>query len=309
MDILLDNDSSSRRRFLQQMAAMGAGALALGSPVSVLAKTGHSEPLQARVNAYVKGLRRKGRVRSDEQTSWSVYDLSTGTKLVSINEGVQRQAASMIKPFVAQAYFFRHQAAPSRYPYSAEVERLITAMIRRSNNHATNEMIARVSSKAWSQRPKAVEQVLRQNADGIFRDTAIVEYIPKGGRTYRNKASARDYSRFLYAMWHDQLPMSDEMEYFLGLPNADRIRHGTARVPDNCKVLDKTGSTAHLCGNMGIVVARGRDGKTYPYTMIGIIEKQKRPKSYGPWIRDRGNVIREVSDIVYADMRKRHNLL
>jgi beta-lactamase class A len=298
---------ASRRRFLRSLGGLGLGGLALGLPFPSFGES--REGLQFKVNAYVKAQRRAGRVTPDEQTSWSVYDFTTGTKLVSINEEVPRQAASMIKPFVAQAYFYRHTAAPSRYPYSAEVEQLMTAMIRRSNNAATNELIARVSDKAWTDRPKEVERVLRQNAGGIFQQIEIVEYIPKGGRTYRNKASARDYSRFLYAMWKDRLPNSAELKYLLALPNADRIRQGTDRIPAACKILDKTGSTAHLCGNMGIVVAQGRDGKTYPYTVVGIIEKQRRTKAYGRWIRQRGNVIREVSDLIYLDLRDRHNLV
>jgi len=297
----------TRRRFLQALAT-GLGAASLNLPAAALAAA-QTDTLQSKVNAYVKAQRRAGRVRSDEQTSWSVYDFSTAAKLVSINEEVPRQAASMIKPFVAQAYFYRHRQSPSRYPYSAEVEELMEAMIRRSANTATNELIARVSNKPWAERPRAVEQVLRTHAGGIFRQIKIVEYIPKNGRTYRNMASARDYSRFLYGMWNERLPGADRMKHLLSLPNADRIRQGTAEARDAFKVLDKTGSTAHLCGNMGIIVSRSRDGRLHPYTMIGIIEKASRPKSYGAWIRDRGNVIREVSDLVYSEMQKRHRLV
>ena len=305
MGIHSEGHSKSRREFLKAVGAMGLGAVALGLPVASLGAATEAT-LQSKVNDYVRGLRRIGRVAPDEQTSWSVYDFTTSAKLVSINEEVPRQAASMIKPFVAQAYFYRHRAAPSRYPYSAEVESLMTQMICHSNNWATNELIARTSTKPRPERPKDVERVLRQNAEGIFRQVEIVEYIPRGGRSYRNKASARDYSRFLYAMWKERLPHSEEMKNLMGMPNRDRIR------PDSdgaAAVLDKTGSTAHLCGNMGIVVAQGSDGKEYPYTMIGIIEKRARPAGYGPWIRARGNVIREVSDLVYAELRQVHPLV
>ena len=308
MEIPSAISSYTRRRFLQALASAGLGAMAMGLPVVAVAGSSRSS-LQSRVNTYIKGLRRAGRLSADEMTSWSVFDFTTGTKLVSINEEVPRQAASMIKPFVAQAYFYRHQAAPSRYPYSAEVERLMTAMIRHSRNSATNELIARTSNKPRAERPKEVERVLRGNGGGVFQQVEIVEYIPKGGRTYRNKASAHDYSRFLYAMWKDRLPNSGEMKHLMSLPNNDRIRQGTDEIPDVSKVFDKTGSTAHLCGNMGLVAARGRDGGSYPYTLIGIIEKRGRPGSYGHWIRDRGDVIREVSDIVYAELRVRHGLV
>lgn len=280
----------------------------LTAPTAAFA-AGKKTSLQSKVNAHVKAQRRLGRVSGDEKTSWSVYDFTTGVKLVAINEDVPRQAASMIKPFVAQAYFYRHAAAPSRYPLNAEVEKLMASMIRHSRNQATNELIARVSSKKWASRPKEVERILRQQAPGIFRQVEVVEYIPKGGRTYRNKASAHDYSRFLYGTWKNNLPGADHMKELMALPNADRIYQGTGKIPKSVQVLDKTGSTAHLCGNMGIMVAKGRNGKAYPYTVIGIIEKQKRPKSYSRWIRSRGNVIREVSDLVYSELRKAHNLV
>ena len=307
MNISSRNHSLSRRHFFEALAYCGLGASGLLSPLAAFA--GEKSSLQGRVNAYIQGLRRAGRVKSDEQTSWSVFDFTTGEKLVSINEETPRQAASMIKPFVAQAYFYRNRISPSRYPLSAEVERLLEGMIRYSRNDATNEIIARVSNKSWAERPKEVERVLRANAGGIFQQIEIVEYIPKGGRTYRNKASARDYSRFLYAVWNNALPHSAEMKHLLGLPNADRIRQGTDHVPDVCKILDKTGSTAQLCGNMGIVEARGRDGRSYPYTLIGIIEKRHRTQSYSAWIRDRGNVIRDVSDLVYRELRTKHGLV
>ena len=59
---------------------------------------------------------------------------------------------------------------------------------------------------------------------------------------------------------------------------------------------------------MGILVARGRNGRSYPYVVIGIIESGNRNKSYGPWISSRGNVIREVSNRIYLSMKKRYPL-
>ena len=297
----------SRRGCLQLLTAAGLGGLIATLPIPALAARPPSA-LQRKVNAYIQQQRRLGRVAGDEQTSWSVYDFNTGVKLVSINEDVPRQAASMIKPFVAQAYFFRHRESSQRYPFSSEVQGLLTRMIRDSNNAATNELIERVGRSRYARRPKEVEQVLRRHAGGIFRQVNIVEYIPRNGRSYRNKASARDYSRFLYAVWKDRLPYADDMKYLLGLPNNDRIQDGTKYVPDGYRILDKTGSTAHLCGNMGIVVARDNKGRPHPYTMIGIIEKRRRGTPYWAWIKDRGNVIREVSDLVYTELKRQYNL-
>jgi len=283
-------------------------AAAVPLPVQAARKQA-ATALQQKVNAYVQLQRRLGRVARDEKTSWSVYDFNTATKLVSINEDVPRQAASMIKPFVAQAYFYRHRESKSRYPFNDEVQRLMTKMIRDSSNTATNELIERVGRQRYAKRPKEVEQVLRRHAGGVFRQVNIVEYIPRSGRSYLNKASARDYSRFLYAVWNDSLPYAGDMKYLLSLPNQDRIQDGTSLVPDGFTILDKTGSTARLCGNMGIVVAHDRQGRKHPYTMIGIIEKRRRTQSYSAWIKDRGNVIREVSDLVYAAIKKQHGLV
>jgi beta-lactamase class A len=80
-------------------------------------------------------------------------------------------------------------------------------------------------------------------------------------------------------------------------------------IPGSTIVYDKTGTTARLCGNMGIVEARGRDGKTYPYTFIAIIEKSSRARGFSRWIRARGDVMREVSAMTYAYMKGRYPLV
>ena len=60
---------------------------------------------------------------------------------------------------------------------------------------------------------------------------------------------------------------------------------------------------------MGIISARGKDGKRYPYTFIAIIEKKNRAKSYGTWQSVRGDIIRKVSAMSYAEMKKRYKLI
>jgi len=52
---------------------------------------------------------------------------------------------------------------------------------------------------------------------------------------------------------------------------------------------------------------QGPDGKRYPYTLIGIIEKQDKARNYTTWIRARAEVIRDVSDIVYQGIARRHD--
>jgi beta-lactamase class A len=254
--------------------------------------------LEAAVEAYIKDLRRKGRISKDERTGWSVYDFTTGEKLVTINEEIQFQAASLIKPFIAAAFFDRVER--KELIYGPKSRRHMERMIHYSNNPSTNWVMRQVGG------PRAVQRILEQNYPSIFRATSIVEYIPAGGKTYRNKASARDYSRFLYALRKGEIAGAREIKRLMSLPGPDRIYTGAASVPIGTRVLNKTGSTARLCADMGILSVPGPDGKRYPYTLIGIIEKQDRASNYSAWIRSRAEVIRGVSDIVYQGIARRH---
>jgi beta-lactamase class A len=59
---------------------------------------------------------------------------------------------------------------------------------------------------------------------------------------------------------------------------------------------------------MGILNVKGADGKWYPYTVIGIIEKGRKARNYTSWIRSRGDIIRDVSSIVYQGIARNHNI-
>ncbi|MFH1620041.1 MAG: serine hydrolase [bacterium] len=257
-----------------------------------------SSPLESDIENYIKKLRKRGVIRQNERTAWIVYDLSSDKKLVSINEDIPLEAASLIKPFVALAYF--HEVEAGRKSYSDEARRRMVSMIRDSNNAATNWFFRRLGG------PAAVQRLLSGNYGAILSNTRIVEYIPTSGRTYRNKASAHDYSRFLYALWNDTLPRSVEIKRLMNLSNPDRLYTATPGVPEGTEVYDKTGTTSHLCGNMGILVAKNiEDGGSFPYIIVGVIEKEKSAQSYFNWMRTRGDVIRRVSEMVYKEIAGR----
>ena len=294
-----------RRGFLTALAATSAG-LMLGAPE--IAEAGHrGGSLQHQVNDLVQRLRRQGLISSSERTSWSVYDFNTKKKLVAINEDVPRQAASMIRPFVALAYFYQVSGS-GRVRYTNDVRRIMERMIRKSSNTATNQLIDLVSRNRSGHGPSDVQAILESKASEIFKQTRIVEKIPAGGRTYRNQASAHDYSRFLYALWYDRLPYSRELRRLMGLPNHDRITRRVSSIPESVRVYDKTGSTARLCGDMGIIEAVDRRGRRVPYTFIGIIERPTSTRHYSTWITNRSNAIRKVSTLVYLEMKDRHRL-
>jgi len=256
--------------------------------------------LESQVESYIKRLRSKKVIRSDERTAWLVYDLTSGKKLVSINENESLQAASMIKPYLALAFF--HQVKAGKIYYGPKSKRNLELMIQKSNNDSTNWVMKQTGG------PAATQALLKKYYPSLCRQISLVEYIPAGGRTYRNRGSAGDYSRFLEALWKGSLPHSKEMLRIMNLPGIDRLYYDAKEVPKGTKVYNKTGSTAMCCGDMGILVARGKNGKSYPYAVVGIIQSQKRNTSYGTWISRRADVIREVSNLTYLSMKRLHRL-
>jgi beta-lactamase class A len=263
--------------------------------------------LSGEINNYIQGLRRAGRIRANERTAWLIYDFTSRRYLVTINASATYQSASMVKPFVALAFF--HKVREGKLQYTPYRRQRMEAMIQSSNNKATNFFIDLVGQTSRRSGPAEVEHTLKRYHPGIFRQTRIVERIPPGGRTYRNRASALDYHRFLHALWYDQLPYSRELKRLMHLPNRNRIYTGVPEVARQTQVLHKTGTTAQLCGNIGILIARGRDGRRYPYTFVGIIEKSRRAGNFAAWKDDRGDVIRDVSGITYNHLQRLHNLV
>ena len=257
-------------------------------------------PIEREIESYIKELRRKGQISGDEMTGWVVYDLTTGKSLVDINADRVFQAASMIKPFVALAFF--HQVKTGKLIYGPKSRRKMERMIQRSDNKATNWVMRMAGG------PAKCEAILKKYYRNIFQKTYISEYIPAGGRTYKNSAVLSDYIRFLQALWNNKLPYGKEIRRLMSLPGRDRLYDGTP-IPQGTLVYNKTGSTAHLCGDMGILVPKGRNGKRYPYALAAVIQRTSRPQNYGRWMLTRGNVIRQVSTLVYKEMKKQHKLM
>ncbi len=252
------------------------------------------------IEVYINKLRRKGKISKDESTGWMVYDLMRDRPIVDINADKEFQAASMIKPFVALAFF--HQAKAGKFVYGRKSRRKMEAMIQRSNNSATNWIMRQVGG------PKKCEAILKKYYSHIFKKTKIKEYIPSNGRTYLNSSPPSDYVRFLRALWKKKLPYGREIRRLMALPGRDRLYHGTP-IPRGTLVYNKTGTTAHLCGDMGILSPKTRKGGRYPYAIVGIIERRSRPADYGRWMHSRSRVIREVSTLIYKEMKKEHQLL
>ena len=292
--------ASSGVRMTKTATAPAVMPVSRRSRMTSTERTREIHNLEAAVEDYINRLRKDGKLDPDERTGWSVYDFTTGEKLVTINEDEQFQAASLVKPFIAAAFFYKVEKG--ELSYNRESRRQMERMIQHSNNASTNWVTRKVGG------PQAVQRILKQQYPAIFQEIHLVEYIPAGGKTYRNKASVHDYSRFLYALWKEDIAGAREIKRLMALPGSDRIYTGVRVVPKGTKVYNKTGSTARVCGDMGILNVKGPDGKWYPYTVIGIIEKEQNAANYTSWIRSRGNIIRNVSGIVYQSIAQNHNI-
>ncbi|MCL2457923.1 MAG: class A beta-lactamase-related serine hydrolase [Desulfobulbus sp.] len=243
---------------------------------------------------------RKAKIQPQVRTGWAAYDLTTDNYLVSINLNRSFQAASMIKPFVALAFF--HQVDKGKASYTPQHRQMMEAMIQHSSNPATNWFIRQLGG------PAQCESLLKKEYGHLVGQIRIREYIPADGRTYLNSVQPSGYIQFLRALWRHQLPSSKELMRTMALPGPDRLVYG-ADLPHNTEIYNKTGSTALLCGDMGILVARDKEGRRIPYAVVGIVERSSQPANYKQWMHASGDVIRGFSSLVYEEMKRKHNLL
>ncbi len=256
--------------------------------------------INSKVQDFLREQRSKGKLQRQERTALLAYDLTNNTYLASINSQSSFQAASMIKPFVALAFFY--QVDKGKLKYSSKHRQMMEQMIQHSDNQATNWFIRQLGG------PAKCNTLVNKKYGRLFRQVRIREYIPPGGKSYKNSALPQDYVQFLKALWNRQLPYSQEMLRVMSLPGRDRIFWGTD-VPSGTLVYNKTGTTAQLCGDMGILVTKSKNGKRVPYAIVGIVERSSAPKNYKQWMVHGGGVIREFSSLVYGEMKHKYNLL
>jgi len=141
-----------------------------------------------------------------------------------------------------------------------------------------------------------------------FRETRIKELIPRDGRTYHNTTSARDLSALLRRIHQQQLvnpPADREMLQLLKRSYHTRLR---AAGMEGIEIANKTGYVYGLNGDAGIVFMKDKEGKEHPYVVAVLIEDKSKPGARqrgSSWGKSRSKMIKEVSEIVYKEMRKR----
>ncbi len=258
--------------------------------------------LEADIDRYIKGLRFRGVLANTDKTSFVVYDVTKQKKVVSINEDQTMMAASLIKNFIMLAYF--HEVKYKRLEHTNANRLKLRQMIQRSANTSTNYFIRLLGG------PSGVERILKWNYP-FFEKTRIVEYIPTNGRTYRNMTSARDLNKFYNQLWLGNLPYSNKMKYYLGLPNGDRM-HDKTCIPSNVRVYHKTGTVYGLVGDSGILAIIDSQGKQRAYVFTGLIEDQtktnnrNRSEAFWSWVGRRSDTLRRVSEAVYEYIYEVH---
>ena len=259
-------------------------------------------PLEASFEIYIKNRRARRVLSTTDRTSFVVYDISKNKKLVSINENRQMMAASLIKNFVMLAYF--HEVKYGRQAHTAINRGHLTAMIQRSSNPSTNYFIRLLGG------PARVTRILKTNYP-YFKQTRIVEYIPRGGRTYKNMTSARDLGTFFLRLWQGSLPYSEKMKWYFKLKNGDYIFKKTY-IPSSVKVYNKTGTVYGLVGDGGILVFPDPRGKLRAYVFVGLMEdrtktnRKNRWQSFAKWRNQRTYILRRLSERAYKYIYENH---
>src|SRR3989338_163254 len=318
-------------RFARNAAAIGVTALLSATPTfsanstynpagveygqrSVPAQKPAPKPAQApsaslaqNNDAYFRRLRTSRHLNSTDRLYMTAYDIDTGERLVSINEDSQVMAASTIKDFVMLAYYDQVQRGAIRE--NSRDNNLIRAMIQRSRNSETNQIINRIGG------PARVESILSARYP-YFNETDIIETIPRDGRTYRNKTSTHDLNIFDNQLWHNGFPLrrdlQEKMKSHLAAPKTDRLFDKTC-IPKGMQVWNKTGTVYGQVSDSGILRFRDKNGKYHQYALSIVIEDptktnpKNRVESLDSWRDKRAEVIRSISEGVYDYMATRYN--
>jgi Beta-lactamase enzyme family len=256
-------------------------------------------PLQDLVEKEILYLKSTRHLLSDDQISLQVYDLNEKKMLADVNGDVIRNSASLIKIFIMLAVY--DHTARKELPETNEIEQQVYRMIAFSDNGATNYLIRRLGHGDALQGIVAVNALLHKMD---FSETHLRELIPEGGKTYANRTSVADATKFFRLLYEQKLinpQYSQKMTDILRKNIHDRIKT-TQIKQDGIAVADKTGYVRGLNGDCGIVYQGGLS-KGCDYVLSIIIENKNRPPD-GTWGRKKSSVIRYLSDRIYLTLKQ-----
>ncbi len=270
--------------------------------------------LETAIEQFIVDVKRNGQMYAEDNFSLIIKDLHTDKMIASINPTTQVKAASLIKVPILQAYMIHRFRG--NIEHSKKKQLNLIRMIRFSDNPSTNRILKLLGG------PWGAKKILEDT--GLYRHLKLVEYIPKGGKTYLNKISAEDLNRLFIRLWNRQVlgaefsaklneKASDEMLYLLGLSSRhgvkDRLKDGTCFAGDHdAKIWDKTGFVRGLNANVGIIEIKTPEGRR-PYSIISIIDRPNYRSIRGngqSWARRQSQLHRRVSEMSYAYFKKKY---
>ena len=314
-DDSLSEKGNERRRLLRGAAGVTAG-LGLGL-FSTSVASGERSPvyevesvyelggrkLQDKIEEYINKDQTYREVQNIERTGVVVFGLESESFLVQVNEYADLQAASMIKPFIVLAFLCLSHRGKDKYKLDfGEVSQdHINKCIRDSDNKSTNwlmEECGKALDMGGLTSPLAVSLILKEYFPDIAKLVDIVEFIPDNGRTYKNKAQPRAYSKLLYSLVKNQDP---EFQILRSAMELDSKYDRLYQPNDGGKVLfNKTGSTSRANGDFGVVETKS--GKRYIIAIM-IDRTERYPDAlggYSKWQDDvGGKVVQNISKLVY----------
>ena len=256
-------------------------------------------PLPEIIYTEISRLRQTHHLLNTDDISIHIHDLSKNETVVNIKADRIRNAASLIKPFVMLTVY--DLAQQNRICLTDTVENQIYKMITISHNESTNGLIRLIGNGSTYRGLELINATIKKYG---FRDTYLVEAIPQGGRTYRNRTSAYDMSEFFRKLYSRTLVSpyySQKMIDILLNNKVHRIETPTL-VQDGVPVADKTGYVRGTNGDCGIVFLRNIKHNASDYVVSIIIENPYRPQE--GWGKQKTAVIRHLSNLIYSYFRQ-----
>jgi len=256
-------------------------------------------PLPEIVAAEISKLRNTRHLLNSDDISIHIHDLKKDETVVNIKADRIRNAASLIKPLVMLTVY--DLAFQNKLCLTDSIETHIYKMITVSNNESTNSLIRLVGDGSTVRGLEKINATVRKYG---FRDTYLVEAIPEGGRTYRNRTSAYDLSEYFRKIYKRSIisPHYSQKMIDVLLDNHVRRIETAVLVQDGVPVADKTGYVCGTNGDSGIVFLRNINRNASDYVISIIIENPYRPTN--GWGRRKTEVIRHLSNVIYSYFRQ-----
>jgi hypothetical protein len=203
------------------------------------------ETIPGVVEAAVQRLYESDRLKESEKVGVSVTNVRTG-RCVGLNLKDQFQIASIVKNFVAWGIL--DGVERKKIVFSPELANDLQQMLQNSKNDATNRCFDRLGG------PHALQRLVMDRFKNFGFGTEIVEKIPPGGTTYKNKSTPIALSNLLTAIFHRKSLPAEVIYDLTALPGPDRFLNRTpGGLVNESHSHGKTGTTAKLSGDISIL--------------------------------------------------------